>query len=625
MTPKKLAMILDGRDYKTRSFSSWINGDGHMKVVKTVKKFLLLFIKSFPIFWKSSKLYTTILLITVPLQGILPAFSLWLAKGMIDELSSGVLTNLMIIFLFWLIASFLSSIISPIEMTFQGLLTDKLIYNINRQLMEKSSKLTDLYYFEDAKFYDDIQVIEQEAAWRPVNLMVFATSMIRNGISGISMLFLLSGFHPIISLIILISILPQALVSYRLQREAFETMVDRSPDSRKLRYYSSVMLSKEHAKEVRLFKLSSFFIDKYDQVYSKIHRDIKNVRYKQAVYSILLVLLGLIGIGFSFWWVIEQAIKGIFTPGDILVFSSSILLARQSLSSMIEESSLLYDTLLYMEKFFNFLSLQPIVNSGTKAIDLNDNDYEITFNNVSFKYPKTDRYSLSNINLKIKRGEKIALVGENGAGKTTLIKLLVRFYDPTEGTIKINGVNISSYDINLLRDNMSVVFQDFSKFNLTLRENIAIGDLTKIDREAEIWKAIKNSNLNQVLEKLPNKLDQMLGKIFNGGTDLSGGEWQKVALARAFLRDSPIVILDEPTASLDPRSEHEVFQSFIELSKDKTVFLITHRLSSVKMADKIVVLKDGEIVEVGTHSELIKKQGYYYELYKLQAEKYGIE
>jgi len=216
-------------------------------------------------------------------------------------------------------------------------------------------------------------------------------------------------------------------------------------------------------------------------------------------------------------------------------------------------------------------------------------------------------------------------VGENGAGKTTLIKLLTRFYDPTEGTIHINGVNISSYDINLLRDNISVVFQDFSKFNLTLRENIAIGDLTKIDREAEIWKAIKNSNLNQVLDKLPNKLEQMLGKIFNGGTELSGGEWQKVALARAFLRDSPIVILDEPTASLDPRSEHEVFQSFIKLSKDKTVFLITHRLSSVKMADKIVVLKDGKIVEVGSHSELIKKQGYYFELYKLQAEKYGIE
>jgi len=292
---------------------------------------------------------------------------------------------------------------------------------------------------------------------------------------------------------------------------------------------------------------------------------------------------------------------------------------------MIEESSLLYDTLLYMEKFFNFLSLKPIVNSGTKEMNLNDSDYEITFHNVSFKYPKTDRYSLSNINLNIKRGEKIALVGENGAGKTTLIKLLTRFYDPTEGTIHINGVNISSYDINLLRDNISVVFQDFSKFNLTLRENIAIGDLTKIDREAEIWKAIKNSNLNQVLDKLPNKLEQMLGKIFNGGTELSGGEWQKVALARAFLRDSPIVILDEPTASLDPRSEHEVFQSFIKLSKDKTVFLITHRLSSVKMADKIVVLKDGKIVEVGSHSELIKKQGYYFELYKLQAEKYGIE
>jgi ATP-binding cassette subfamily B protein len=349
----------------------------------------------------------------------------------------------------------------------------------------------------------------------------------------------------------------------------------------------------------------------------------KKIRYKQTFYSCIFVALGVIGSGVCFWWVIEQALKGEFTAGDILLFSSTILITSQSLINVVEESSLLYDTLLYMKKFFNFLGIESKISSGDIALNLHDSNFDIEFKNVSFSYPKSKNLVLNNVNFSVKNGEKVALVGENGAGKTTIVKLLSRLYEVSSGEIFLKNKNINIYDINSLRQNYSVVFQDFAKFQLTIRENIGFGDLNMLNNDDVIAKIITSSGLQNVIERLPKGLDNMVGKNFEGGTEFSGGEWQKIAIARAMLRQAPLLILDEPTASLDARSEYEIFEKFVEMSKGKTVFLITHRLSTVKIADKVLVLKNGEIVETGNHYDLIKSNGYYAELYKMQAEKYS--
>lgn len=596
--------------------------------MKVFINFLKLTVKTLPLFWESSRIYTLILLFILPLQGILPALSLWFAKGIIDEISLGGEMNLasllFLLFILWMIVAFISSILSPLEMTFQGLMTDKLIAHINIMLMNKSAELHDITYFEDPSFHDDIQIIEQEAAWRPVNLMVFIAGVIRNTITGISMVLLLISFHPFISLIIFICILPQGLVTYRLQKEAFETLVIRSPEARKMRYYSSVMLSQEHAKEVRIFNLGDFFITKYKDAFTTIHKDVKKIRYKQVSYSTGLVTLGIIGIGLCFWWVLNASIRGVFTPGDILLFSSSILIARQSLSGIIEESSMLYDTLLYMQKFFGFLALEPKIQSGKKKLSVKETNFEIVFNNISFKYPNSEKYVLKNVNFTLNIGEKIGIVGENGAGKSTIVKLITRLYEPTSGKILLNGEDISKYDLKSYRENIAIVFQDFSKYQLTMKENIVLSKLEDINRSEKLQKVIDKTQLSGLVDSFPNGLDQMISKSFENGTDLSGGQWQKLAIARAYFRDAPFIILDEPSASLDARNEHKLLESFIDLASKKTLLLITHKLSALKMVDKILFLKDGSIVEEGSHSELMQKDGQYAELYKLQAEKYHI-
>lgn len=593
------------------------------KIVKVIFKTLLLY-------WNSSRFYTIILLCVIPAQGIIPAASLWISRDLINQLTLGVRElNPVIYWLFtvWILFAFIQSILRPLEMTFQGLMTDKMVAYINGNLMKKSSDLKGLYYYEDSEFHDDIQVLEQEAAWRPVNLIVFMTGVFRNFITGVAMLIMLSNFRLWVSLLILISILPQAIIVYRLQREAFETMVTRSPEARKMNYYSSIMLSNEYAKEVKLFDLGKYFIEKYQSAFQNIHGDVKRVRYKQLFLSIIFIILGTTGIGFSFWWVLNQTIQGIFTPGDILIFASSILLARESLSGIIEDSSLLYDTVLYMKKYFRFIQLPSDVPIGTKSLSQEIFDsFVIEFKNVDFKYPNEKRYILKDFNFLLHSGEKIALIGENGAGKTTVVKLLTRFYTPTSGSILLNGMDIQNIKIEEYRRLISTVFQDFSKYQLTFKENIILSDLNKEKESIIFKKAIEFAGLEDLVNKLKNGVEQILSKNFDGGTELSGGEWQKISLARSYYRDSPFMIFDEPSSSLDSRSEDKFIKSLSEISKDKTVLLITHRFSALNIVNRVVYIEDGKIKEDGELREVIKqKDSKISQLFNFQAKKYQFD
>lgn len=595
-----------------------------MSKLKSSFEFILLTFKTFPMFWRASKIYTILLGITIPLQGLIPVGTVIVTKFIVDIIATGnqgADSYILIFLLLWIILSIISAIINPINTLVQGLMTDKLIAHINFLLMEKSGEIKDLGIFENPDFYDDVKVIQDEAAWRPVNLMVFVASIIRNFLTTTSMIILLVNFHFIIAIAILLSLLPQALIIYRLQQEAFENMVTRSADSRKLKYYSTILLTKEYAKEARMFNYASFFIEKYKSIFDTIYSESRRIKVRQSMVSILFSIVGAVGSAICFYWVIMKSLNGEFTAGDILLFSTTILLASKSIIEIIQESSLLYDTLLYMKKFNSLINLPSSIEEGDWKVQDNKIN-SIEFKNVDFIYPFSKEVILHDLSFFINENEKVALVGENGSGKTTIVKLLTRMYEPTKGEILVNGLNIKKYNIDNLRGVMSILFQDFSKYDLTLRENIGLSNYCELGNDDLIQYAIEKSGVDSFVNQLDNKYNQVLGKNFEGGTDLSGGQWQKVATARALFKISSLIILDEPSSTLDARSEHVFFQTLEKNIKNKTMILITHRLSNIKMVDKIILLQKGKAINIGSHKELYEHNSYYKDFYNMQADKY---
>lgn len=587
-----------------------------MVKVSEYKAYLVLYVKSILYLWKTSPFNILILIITIPIQALLPSLSLYIANILINRMNNLSQQLLFLLLGVWGFAFLLNNIFTPLTTMIQGKLTDDLTYTLNCDIMKKSEEIQTIDYFEDNNFYNDIQLLSSEASWRPVNLLVFGTSIISNAILFISMLVIFASFHPVIALLMLLVLVPQGMISYSLQQQAFEVLVSNSEESRKLEYYSQVLLSSEAIKDVRLYNLYNFFMKKYTQSFSSIKRNIQKTRLKKFNSSVIfLILTALLSVG-SFIYIIYSIKVGQLGIGAIMLFSSSIVYAINSMSRLIEDSSLLYDTLLYMEKFFKFIALPSDSKSATVAVP--SSIEKIDFVDVSFKYPTSENYALKNINFSVNKGEKIAIVGENGAGKTTLIKLLTRFYNIEEGELLINNISISNFDPEKFRENVSAIFQDFSKFDLTLRENVGISNIQEINADDQILKALEDSGFESSL----SDLNTILGKKFDHSRDLSGGQWQKVALARAFFSHSPILILDEPTAALDARTEYELFEKFLKLTEGKTVFFITHRLSSVRQADKILLLRNGRIEGFDKHDALMRTNKYYEELYTMQSSLY---
>ena len=587
-----------------------------MVKVSEYKTYLVLYVKSILYLWNTSPFNILILIITIPIQALLPSLSLYIANILINRMNNLSQQLLFLLLGVWGVAFLLNNIFTPLTTMIQGKLTDDLTYTLNCDIMKKSEEIQTIDYFEDNNFYNDIQLLSSEASWRPVNLLVFGTSIISNAILFISMLVIFASFHPVIALLMLLVLVPQGMISYSLQQQAFEVLVSNSEESRKLEYYSQVLLSSEAIKDVRLYNLYNFFMKKYTQSFSSIKRNIQKTRLKKFNSSVIfLILTALLSVG-SFIYIIYSIKVGQLGIGAIMLFSSSIVYAINSMSRLIEDSSLLYDTLLYMEKFFKFIALPSDSKSATVAVP--SSIEKIDFVDVSFKYPTNENYALKHISFSVNKGEKIAIVGENGAGKTTLIKLLTRFYNIEEGELLINNISISNFDPEKFRENVSAIFQDFSKFDLTLRENVGISNIQEINADDQILKALEDSGFESSL----SDLNTILGKKFDHSRDLSGGQWQKVALARAFFSHSPILILDEPTAALDARTEYELFEKFLKLTEGKTVFFITHRLSSVRQADKILLLRNGRIEGFDKHDALMKTNKYYEELYTMQSSLY---
>lgn len=582
-----------------------------------VKNYLSLYFKSFKYLWRASKSNVFVLLLVIPLQALLPSITLYIANYLIDNVYSLSNKILYIVLAAWGLSFLLNNVFAPLVTLVQAKLTDDLTFKLNYDIMKKSEEIETIDYYEDHNFYNDIEILSSESSWRPVNLLVFGTSIISNAILFVSMLFIFASFHVLIALAMLFVLVPQAIIAYSLQAQAFETLVSNSEESRKLEYYSQTLLSSKSIKEVRLYNLYKFFIDKYTASFNKIKKGVHKERKKKFRNSLFfLIVTALISVG-TFIYIIYSIRKGSLGLGAIMLFASSVVYAMNSMSRLIEDSSLLYDTLLYMEKFFKFNEIKTDVECGNH--EMPDDIDSIEFKNISFTYPNGDKKSLNNISFSVNKGEKIAIVGENGAGKTTLVKLLSRFYKIDDGAILINGVPISNYSYEVYREKIAAIFQDFAKFDLSIRENIVISDLNKKENKNEIELALKKSGFDK---DFTANLDKVLGQRFEDSTDISGGQWQRLALARAFYSEAPILILDEPTSALDARIEYEIFQKFLELTEGKTVFFITHRLASVRQADKILVLKDGRVEAFDDHETLMKIDAYYRELYEMQSSLY---
>ena len=591
--------------------------------MEKIFNYLNLYLKSLNFVWKTSKSIMLWMILMVPIQSILPSISIFITNIVVNKISSLNSINLTMLIAVWGVSFFLNNLISPLLVMIQGRMTDLLTYQLNTELMRKSERLQNISYFEDSEFYNDIQLLSSEASWRPVNLLVFGTSLISNAIVFASMLLMVSSVNILVSLLLFVVLIPQGIIAYRIQQQAFETLVSNSEESRKLDYYSQVLLSNNHIKDIRLYNLYIFFITKYTDVFTSITDKLQVDRRKKFTTSALFITLNSIVIILMFGYVIIQIKKGVLDLGVIFVFSTSIIYSINSMARLVEDSSLLYDTLLYMENFFKFIEIEDELSTEVPITKTENNfgDDIIEFRNVNFSYSNNSDLVLSNVSFKIAEGEKIAIVGENGAGKTTLVKLLCAFYPNYSGDIIVNNKSLREYELTDYRKQITSIFQDFSKFDISLRENVALSDLSRIFKNEDITKALDKGRFNMK----DMSLDQVLGRKFDGGKELSGGEWQKVALSRAFFSNAPILILDEPTASIDAKAEYELFQNFLQLTQGKTVFYITHRLASVKFADKILVLKSGEIHSFGTHNELMNKDEYYRKLYKMQSSMYAEE
>jgi ATP-binding cassette subfamily B protein len=565
----------------------------------------------------------------VIVQGILPLLTLYLMKLVVDAVTEGLTTPDKIIafkkVLFLIILAGAITLFNTLIRSVAGLIREaqSLIVNDHMQnVIHAKSIEVDLEFYENSQYYDTLHRAQGEGR-RAVSIVNGLAQLGRSSISLMAMAGLLLSFHWIFAIILLVAVTPSVIVRLKFAGKLFRWQWGRTPSERKAWYYHWLLIGDRHAKEIRLFKLGKLLIERYRKLRKVIRKERLGISVRRSTADLGAQAIAAIAAFGSYAFFAWKAVQGEITLGDLVMYHQAFQRGQGFLSEMLGGLAGLYEDNLFLSNLYLFLDIEPKIIETEKPIIIpKPMKKGISFEDVSFRYPSSKRDVLKNVNITIHPGEVIALVGENGSGKTTLIKLLCRLYDPDRGRITIDDNDIRNFRIVDLRQETGVIFQDFATYHLTARENIWFGNLDLDSDDESIINAANRSGANEVIEKLPDGYETILGKWFENGEELSIGEWQKVALARAFLRDSQILVMDEPTSAMDAKTEASVFAKFRKLVKGRTAILISHRFSTVRLADNIYVLDDGRVCEGGSHDDLMQLKGKYAFMYEAQAGMY---
>jgi ATP-binding cassette, subfamily B, bacterial len=588
--------------------------------------------------WRTSPGLTSASMALRLVRAVLPVVTLYVGKLIIDNvvllvqmpdkpqtlalwLSSGLLSWLILLLVFEFVLAVMADVLGRVVALTDSLLAERVTNASSVRLMEHAAEL-DLEDFEDSEFQDQLERARRQTSGR-MTLMGQLFSQAQDIVTVASFAAGLIFYAPWLIALLFLALVPAFIGEAHFNAQSYSLDFVRTPERRELDYVRQTAASVETAKEVKIFGLNGFLIDRYIRLATAFYAANRRLALRRAGWGGLFTAIGAVGYYLAYAYITWSTLTGKFSVGDLTFLAGSFLRLRSLLEGLLTSFSSTAGQALYLNDLFSFFDVKPAILSPTNPRSFpNPIERGFEFEDVGFRYPGSERWAVRHLSFTLHAGEVLALVGENGAGKTTLVKLLARLYDPVEGRILLNGHDLREYDLEALRGNMGVIFQDFVRYNLSAGDNIAVGKISDRDNLARIEHAAKRSQADEVIARLPGGYQQMIGKRFKNGVELSGGEWQKIAIARAYMREAAVLILDEPTAALDARSEFEVFQRFKELSAGKTAILISHRFSSVRMADRILVLADGQIEAAGTHEELLAQAGRYSELFELQAAGY---
>jgi len=590
-------------------------------------------VRSFGLIWGAHPPATAAMALVTLMRAALPAGQAWAAKlivdGVVDAIGRTSSTD------FWMalqpVLPYLAlefalvtagAALNQSHSLLEHILHARLSHTINTAIIRKSLGL-DLHFFENAEYYDRLENARREADYRALSILNDGFMFVQNAITLASFIVLLIAFSPFLALLLLGATIPLFIAQSRFSELRFRLLTWRAPEARRMMYLERLLTNSESAKEVKLFGLGEPLLKRYHDLFWKFYAEDTALAQRRSAISVGFGVLTSLSYYLAYAWIVLHTVIGVISLGSMTLYLTVFRQSQGMFQGMLAGLNNLYESALFMSNLYGFLGLEPQMKRSEAPLHVpRPIVHGIEFRNVSFKYPGRPDWALRNISLTIGPGEKLALVGANGAGKTTFIKLLTRLFDPTEGQILLDGVDLRDYDLDDLRRGMGVIFQDFVRYMMTAGENIGFGQIEALDDQPRIERAAEKGGADEVIAGLPQGYETMLGAWFERGRELSGGQWQKIALGRAFMRDAEVLVLDEPTSALDAGREYEIFQRFRQLTDGRIAILISHRFSTVRMADRIAVLDNGELIELGTHRELLERGGLYARLFNMQAEGY---
>ncbi len=587
-------------------------------------------VRVFRLVWQTNKWQTLALAALTLLLAVIPAAQVWLAGALIDQVADGIRTGeadpyirpIVILAIAQLVLFLAGSLFQTLSNIDQQLLQEKLTIHVQQLIMRHANSL-DLADFENATYYDQLQQAQRESANRPVQMVSGVFGLARSVITFATMVGLLIGLSPWIAVAALLSPIPAFISNSRYSWWGFQQMRRLSPTRRMMSYLTNVLTTDSFNKEIKLYTLGDHFIDRYDDIAQRYYGETRSLLIRRYLAGFGWGALTIVASSATFLYVALQAVRGVISLGQLTVFTQAAQQVQNSFQGLLGGFQSIYEHGLYLSTLYDLLDREPQIAAPAQPVPVRvPFEQGIEFRNVTFTYPGRSAPALDDVSFHIGLGETVALVGKNGAGKSTIVKLLGRLYDPQEGQILIDGVDVRDYDPAELRKQFGMMFQDYAMYQLPVSENIGVGNVEQAADRAAVESAAVRGGAARLIDSLPDKYDTILGKWFEEGHQLSGGEWQRIALSRAFMRDAQILILDEPTSALDAEAENDLFARIKQLAQGRMAIFISHRFSTTRRADRILVLENAKLIEQGTHAELMELNGRYAELFNLQAESY---